>query len=42
MPKVGKKTFSYSKRGRAAARAHAKKTGKKVVRVTTSSKRSKY
>jgi hypothetical protein len=30
MPKVGKKHYSYSKTGRAAAKRHAKKTGKKV------------
>jgi hypothetical protein len=30
MPKVGKKEFSYGKKGMAAARAEAKKTGKKV------------
>tara|TARA_R100000808_G_scaffold19871_1_gene43075 strand:+ start:3173 stop:3286 length:114 start_codon:yes stop_codon:yes gene_type:complete len=32
MPKVGKKHFSYSKAGRKAASAYAKKTGKKVTR----------
>jgi hypothetical protein len=32
MPKVGKKHFSYSKKGKAAAKAYAKKTGKKVTR----------
>lgn len=31
MPKVGKRHFSYSKKGKAAARRHAKKTGKKIV-----------
>lgn len=30
MPKVGKKHFSYSKPGRAAAKRHAKKTGQRV------------
>jgi hypothetical protein len=30
MPKVGKKSFSYSKKGKAAAKAYSKKTGKKV------------
>ena len=30
MPRVGNKTFSYTKKGRAAAKKHAKKTGKKV------------
>jgi hypothetical protein len=32
MPKVGKKKFSYSKSGRAAAKRYAKKSGKKVSR----------
>ena len=32
MPKVGKKHFSYSKKGRKAATAYAKKKGKKVTR----------
>ena len=31
MPKVGGKHFSYSKKGRAAAKYYAKKTGKKVT-----------
>ena len=30
MPKVGKKKFSYSKKGKTAAKRYAKKTGKKV------------
>jgi len=30
MPKVGKKHFSYSAKGKAAASKYAKKTGKKV------------
>ena len=32
MPKVGKKKFSYTKKGKAAAKKHAKKTGKKMRR----------
>jgi hypothetical protein len=32
MPKVGNKHFSYTKKGRAAANAMAKKTGKKVTK----------
>ena len=32
MPKVGKKKFSYTKRGKKAAKKYAKKTGKKVSR----------
>ena len=30
MPKVGKKKFSYTKKGKAAAKKYAKKNGKKV------------
>jgi|TARA_R110000787_G_scaffold114058_1_gene223630 hypothetical protein len=30
MPKVGKKHFSYDKKGRKKAKAYAKKTGKEV------------
>jgi hypothetical protein len=30
MPMVGKKKFDYSKKGKANAKAYAKKTGKKV------------
>jgi len=32
MPKVGKKHFSYSAKGKAAAKRHAKKTGKKMTK----------
>ncbi len=30
MPKVGKKTFSYTKKGKEAAKKYAAKVGKKV------------
>ena len=30
LPKGGKKKFAYTKKGKAAAKKHAKKTGKKV------------
>jgi|TARA_R110002096_G_scaffold411229_1_gene611222 hypothetical protein len=30
MPKVGKKTFAYTAKGKAAAKKAAKKSGKKV------------
>jgi hypothetical protein len=30
MPTVGKKKFAYTKKGEAAAKSYAKKTGKKV------------
>ena len=32
MPKVGKKHFSYSSKGKAAAKKYAKKTGQKMSR----------
>ena len=32
MPKVGKKKFAYTKKGKTAAKKYAKKTGKKVKR----------
>ena len=38
MPKVGKKKFSYTKKGKAAAKKFAKKTGKKVVKKTPKKK----
>jgi hypothetical protein len=31
MPKVGGKKFAYTTKGKAAAKAYAKKTGKKVT-----------
>jgi hypothetical protein len=37
MPKVGKKHYSYTAKGRAAARKQARKTGQKVT-----NKRKKY
>ena len=33
MPKVGSKKFSYTKKGKAAARKEAKRTGKKVEKA---------
>ena len=30
MPKVGKKKFTYTKKGKTAAKKYAKKTGKKI------------
>ncbi len=33
MPKVGKKKFSYTKKGKAKAKTYAKKTGKKMVKA---------
>ena len=40
MPKVGGKKFSYSKKGKAAAKKYAKRTGKRMTKSTK--KRSKY
>ena len=39
MPKVGKRHFSYSKKGKAAAKKYASKTGKKMTSVR---KKRKY
>lgn len=39
MPKVGNRHFSYSEKGRKAARAYAKKTGKKVTNTRKKGKR---
>ena len=41
MPKVGGKKFSYSKKGKAAAKAYAKRTGKTMTKRKTKSKRPK-
>ena len=42
MPKVGGKKFSYSKKGKAAAKAYAKRTGKNITKAkkTTTRKRA--
>ena len=44
MPKVGGRHFSYSKKGKAAAKSYAKRTGKKMTKSkkTKSNKRGKY
>ena len=34
MPKVGKKKFGYTKKGKAKAKAYAKKTGKKLKKAS--------
>ncbi len=39
MPKVGKKSFAYTKAGKKAAKSYAKKTGK---RVSNSKKKKGY
>jgi hypothetical protein len=33
MPKVGGRKFGYSKKGKAAAKAYAKRTGKRLVKA---------
>ena len=38
MPKVGGRKFSYTKKGKAAAKKFAKRTGKKMTRT----RKSKY
>ena len=42
MPKVGGKHFSYSKKGKKAAKAYAKKTGKKMRRGKGSKRKRGY
>ena len=32
MPNIGGKKFDYTKKGKAAAKAYAKKTGKRIVK----------
>jgi hypothetical protein len=32
MPKVGGRSYSYTKKGKAAAKAYAKRTGKKITK----------
>ena len=40
MPRVGTRSFGYNKKGKAAAKAYAKKTGKRMTKGK--SKRGKY
>ena len=45
MPKVGGKRFGYSKKGKAAAKAYAKRTGKRITKgkkTKKTMKRGKY
>tara|TARA_R100000951_G_scaffold101988_2_gene93880 strand:- start:3044 stop:3172 length:129 start_codon:yes stop_codon:yes gene_type:complete len=42
MPKVGGKKFSYTKKGKAAAKSYAKRTGKSMTKAKTKTKRRKY
>ena len=35
MPKVGKKKFAYTKKGKTVAKKYAKKTGKKIKRKSS-------
>ena len=39
MPKVGKKKFSYTKKGKKAASDYAKKSGKKMQYGTTTKRK---
>ena len=41
MPKVGAKKFSYSKKGKAAAKAYAKRTGKRLIKAKKRPSRKK-
>ena len=41
MPKVGKKKFDYTAKGKKAAKAYAAKTGKKVAKPKRSMKKGK-
>ena len=38
MPKVGKRHFSYSAKGKAAAKRYAKKSGQKMTKAKKSKK----
>ena len=40
MPKVGGKKFAYTKKGKAAAKKYAKRTGKRMTKSKTKRKRS--
>lgn len=40
MPKVGAKKFSYSKKGKAAAKAYAKRTGKRIIKSKTKKRKT--
>jgi hypothetical protein len=40
MPKVGKKQFSYTTKGKAAAKSYAKKTGTKVAKTVRRRKKT--
>tara|TARA_Y100000004_G_scaffold179258_1_gene222642 strand:+ start:137 stop:265 length:129 start_codon:yes stop_codon:yes gene_type:complete len=42
MPKVGKKKFSYTKKGKAAAKRFAKKKGLTVKKTKVKKTRKKY
>ena len=42
MPRVGKKHFPYTAAGKAAAKRHAAKTGKKLTNLTKTKKKGRY
>ena len=41
MPKVGGKSFGYSKKGKASAKAYAKRTGKRIIKGKKTTRRKK-
>ena len=41
MPKVGGRKFSYTKKGKASAKAYAKRTGKKITKASPKKKTRK-
>jgi len=41
MPKVGTRSFSYTKKGKAAAKKYAKRTGKKITKKGGKNAKSK-
>ena len=42
MPKVAGKHFAYTAAGKAAAKRHGAKTGKKVTKMTKPKKKGRY
>jgi len=42
MPKVGDRVFPYTKKGRADAKAYAKRTGKRIQKSNKKTKKKEY
>ena len=42
MPKVGGRSFGYTKAGKAAAKKYAKKTGKRIIKAKKTRKKKTY